>query len=206
MHALNEYLIDRKNGIIKLLTPPFDKSDLYPGYIKGYVPGVRENGGQYTHAAIWTIMAFAAMKDKERVWELFSMVNPVNHARTAQNVEKYKVEPYVMAADVYGAPPHEGRGGWTWYTGSAGWTYQLAIGSILGLQRVNDRLYLNPCIPDEWEGYEIRYRFGNTVYQLHIKNIKKDGTIRFVQNGQELADAFIALVDDGLEHHIEVGL
>lgn len=206
MHALNEYLIDRKNGIIKLLTPPFDKSDLYPGYIKGYVPGVRENGGQYTHAAIWTIMAFAAMKDKERVWELFSMVNPVNHARTAQDVEKYKVEPYVMAADVYGAPPHEGRGGWTWYTGSAGWTYQLAIGSILGLQRVNDRLYLNPCIPDEWEGYEIRYRFGNTVYQLHIKNIKKDGTIRFVQNGQELADAFIALVDDGLEHHIEVGL
>jgi len=206
MNALNAQLIDRKNKIIKLLTPPFDKSDLYPGYIKGYVPGVRENGGQYTHAAIWTIMAFAALKDKERVWELFSMVNPVNHARTAQDVEKYKVEPYVMAADVYGAPPHEGRGGWTWYTGSAGWTYQLATGSILGLNREGDRLYLNPCIPDAWPGYEVRYRFGNTYYHLKVKNEKKDGSIRFYENGQPIEDPFITLQDDGTEHHIEVAL
>ncbi|WP_300597600.1 glucoamylase family protein [Niabella sp.] len=206
MNALNKFLVDRQNKIIKLLTPPFDKSDLYPGYIKGYVPGVRENGGQYTHAAIWTIMAFAALKDKERVWELFSMVNPVNHTRTAEAVEKYKVEPYVMAADVYGAPPHEGRGGWTWYTGSAGWTYQLAIGSILGLNREGDRLYFNPCIPDAWEGYEIRYRFGNTYYQLQIQNEKKDGSIRLSENGQSLSDPFITLQDDGNEHHIIVEL
>ncbi|MBZ4189157.1 cyclic beta 1-2 glucan synthetase [Niabella sp. 3A5MI-3] len=206
MTALNEHLVDRQNKIIKLLTPPFDKSDLYPGYIKGYVPGVRENGGQYTHAAIWTIMAFAALKDKERVWELFSMVNPVNHAHTPQDVEKYKVEPYVMAADVYGAPPHEGRGGWTWYTGSAGWTYQLAVGSILGLHREGDRLYLNPCIPDEWEGYEIRYRFGQTFYFLYIKNRNKDGNIRFVENGQLLNEGYITLQDDGTEHHIEAQL
>ncbi|SDE25252.1 GH36-type glycosyl hydrolase domain-containing protein [Niabella drilacis] len=206
MKALNEQLIDRKNKIIKLLTPPFDKSDLYPGYIKGYVPGVRENGGQYTHAAIWTIMAFAALKDKERVWELFSMVNPVNHTRSAQDVEKYKVEPYVMAADVYGAPPHEGRGGWTWYTGSAGWTYQLAIGSILGINRQGDRLYLTPCIPDEWEGYQIRYRFGNTLYHLQFKNEKKEGRVRFSENGQTSNEPFIALKDDGNEHYIEVTL
>ncbi|WP_026309544.1 glycoside hydrolase family 94 protein [Niabella aurantiaca] len=206
MNALNEHLVDRRNKIIKLLTPPFDQSDLYPGYIKGYVPGVRENGGQYTHAAIWSIMAFAALKDKDRVWELFSMVNPVNHARTAADVEKYKVEPYVMAADVYGAPPHEGRGGWTWYTGSAGWTYQLSVGSILGLRREGDRLYLDPCVPDTWEEYEIRYRFGKTFYFLYIKNRNKDGKVRFIEKGQALTDAFITLQDDGMEHHIEVEL
>ncbi|MGJ7031083.1 GH36-type glycosyl hydrolase domain-containing protein [Niabella hirudinis] len=204
MEALNEQLIDRKNKIIKLLTPPFDKSDLYPGYIKGYVPGVRENGGQYTHAAIWTIMAFAALKDKERVWELFSMVNPVNHTSTAQDVEKYKAEPYVMAADIYGAPPHEGRGGWTWYTGSAGWTYQLAIGSILGIHREGNRLYLDPCIPDAWPGYEVRYRFGNTYYYLQVKNEKKAGGIRYSENGKTFSDPFITLQDDGNEHHIDV--
>lgn len=204
MDALNKYLVDRKNGIIKLLSPPFDKSDLYPGYIKGYLPGVRENGGQYTHAAIWTIMAFAAMHNKERVWELFNIVNPVNHALTPEKVHQYKVEPYVMAADVYGAPPHEGRGGWTWYTGSAGWTYQLVIQSILGINRVNDKLYLNPVVPDEWNDYEIRYQFGKSSYLLKVKNIRKDGSIRFLENGNELSDKFVNLVDDGAQRIIEV--
>ncbi|WP_346237629.1 GH36-type glycosyl hydrolase domain-containing protein [Niabella insulamsoli] len=204
MASLNEHLIDRENGIIKLLTPAFDKSDLYPGYIKGYVPGVRENGGQYTHAAIWTMMAFAMIKDKERVWELFSMVNPVNHAVTKDETQKYKVEPYVMAADVYGVAPHEGRGGWTWYTGSAGWTYQLALEHILGLKRKGDELHIDPCIPDDWPGFEVNYKFGNTLYQLHVRNEKRDGSKSIVIDENATADDFIRLADDGQVHRVTV--
>ena len=207
MKSLNKYLVDREHGLIKLLSPAFDKSDLYPGYIKGYVPGVRENGGQYTHAAVWAMMAFAAMKDNKTVWELFSMTNPVNHGLNDEDVQKYKVEPYVMAADVYGVAPHEGRGGWTWYTGSAGWTYQLALESILGVKREADKLYINPCIPDEWEGFEINYRVGeNTFYYLTISNKKKDGTARFTVDGKVLNDNFITLVDDGVTHQVKVEL
>ncbi|MFT4094137.1 MAG: glucoamylase family protein [Niabella sp.] len=203
MSSLNEHLIDRKNGIIKLLTPAFDKSDLYPGYIKGYVPGVRENGGQYTHAAIWTMMAFAIRKDREKVWELFSMVNPVNHTHTLEETEKYKAEPYVMAADVYGVAPHEGRGGWTWYTGSAGWTYQLALEHILGLQRKENELRINPCIPDSWPGFDISYRFGNTFYNIRLHNEKKDGSIQYTLDGK-VTHQLITLTDDGGTHEILV--
>ncbi|WP_460686744.1 GH36-type glycosyl hydrolase domain-containing protein [Niabella aquatica] len=205
MVSLNEHLIDRKHGIIKLLTPAFDKSDLYPGYIKGYVPGVRENGGQYTHAAIWTMMAFAMIKDNERVWELFSMVNPVNHAAGRSEMQQYKVEPYVMAADVYGVAPHEGRGGWTWYTGSAGWTYQLALEHILGLQRKGNELHINPCIPDSWPGFELNYRFGSAIYQIKIINRKKDErTITLNIDGELVMDQFLLLQDDGQAHHVTV--
>src|ERR1700720_2676815 len=125
MEAVDQRLVRRRDALIQLLDPPFDKSTLNPGYIKGYVPGVRENGGQYTHAAIWTVMAFAALGDSRRAWELFHLINPVNHARTEAAVATYKVEPYVVAADVYAVAPHIGRGGWTWYTGSAGWMYRL---------------------------------------------------------------------------------
>ena len=205
MKSLNKYLVDRENGLIKLLTPAFDKSDLYPGYIKGYVPGVRENGGQYTHAAVWAMMAFAAMKDNKTVWELFSMTNPVNHGLNEEDIEKYKVEPYVIAADVYGVAPHEGRGGWTWYTGSAGWMYQLALEFILGVKREANKLYINPCIPEEWEGFEINYRVGeNTFYHISLKNKRKDGSIQITVNDQRVSDEFIMLNEDGQIHEVHV--
>ena len=135
MKAVDERLVRRDHALIQLLDPPFDRSDLDPGYIRGYVPGVRENGGQYTHGAIWAAMAFAALGDRERAWELTTMINPVNHARTPEGVATYKVEPYVIAADVYAVAPHTGRGGWTWYTGSAGWMYRLIVESLLGVTR-----------------------------------------------------------------------
>ena len=205
MASLNKYLVDRENGLIKLLTPAFDKSDLYPGYIKGYVPGVRENGGQYTHAAVWAMMAFAAMKDSKTVWELFSMTNPVNHSLNDEDVQKYKVEPYVMAADVYGVAPHQGRGGWTWYTGSAGWTYQLALGSILGVKRDGDKLYINPCIPEEWDGFELNYRVGeNSFYYFTVNNKNKNGNISFSVDGEATGVDFVELVDDGKTHQVLV--
>ena len=134
MNAVDARLVRRDHALIQLLDPPFDTSDLDPGYIRGYVPGVRENGGQYTHGAIWTAMAFAALGDGARAWELTAMINPVNHARTPERSATYKVEPYVVAADVYALAPHTGRGGWTWYTGSAGWMYRLVVESLLGLK------------------------------------------------------------------------
>ena len=137
-----------------------------PGYIKGYVPGVRENGGQYTHAAIWLIMAFAALKDKKRTWELLKMINPVHHGSTAKEIAIYKVEPYVIAADVYAVSQHTGRGGWTWYTGSAGWMYQLIVGSLLGLRRKAETLFFTPCLPAEWESVSIHYRYHDTIYHI----------------------------------------
>src|SRR3990167_9380647 len=140
MDAVDKRLVNRDHALIQLLDPPFDKSSLDPGYIKGYVPGVRENGGQYTHGAIWTVMAFAALGDSARAWELFGMINPVNHASAEAAIATYKVEPYVVAADVYAVAPHTGRGGWTWYTGSAGRMYRLIVESLLGLKREGDKL------------------------------------------------------------------
>ena len=153
---------------MKLLDPPFDKSAVNPGYIKGYVPGVRENGGQYTHAAVWAAMAFAELGDARRAWELFTMINPVNRTKSAAALATYKVEPYVMAADVYAAPPHTGRGGWTWYTGSAGWMYRLAIESLLGLTLEGDKLRLAPCLPANWPGFKLRYRYRDTLYRIVV--------------------------------------
>ena len=170
MAAVEQYLIRRGDGLVILFTPPFDKGQLDPGYIKGYVPGVRENGGQYTHAAIWTLIAFSMLGDGERAGELFSLLNPINHSSTRAGLHKYKVEPYAAVGDVYAVPPHTGRGGWTWYTGSAGWMYRAGLESILGFKLSGDRLKIDPCVPRWWHEFEIIYRRDRAIYQIKIEN------------------------------------
>jgi cyclic beta-1,2-glucan synthetase len=205
MKSVDARLVRYENSLVQLLDPPFDKSDLDPGYIKGYVPGVRENGGQYTHAAIWVAMAFARLGNNMKAWEIFKLINPVNHALSPKEVAKYKVEPYVIAADVYAVPPHTGRGGWTWYTGSAGWMYRLIIESLLGLRLETDKLFIEPCIPSEWDSYTIHYRFRETIYRIsvirqndHLSQtaIKIDGVVQ--------QEGFIRLHNDQKEHLVEV--
>ncbi len=168
MDAVDSHLVRRDNNLIQLLDPPFDSSDLNPGYIKGYVPGVRENGGQYTHAAIWAAMAFAELGDSRRAWELLGMINPVNHGRNKEEIATYRVEPYVVAADVYAVSPHTGRGGWSWYTGSAGWMYRLVMESLLGMKRETDRLRFTPCVPESWGSFKVRYRYRETTYHITV--------------------------------------
>jgi cellobiose phosphorylase len=209
MQALDERLVRRKHALIQLLDPPFDTSDLDPGYIRGYVPGVRENGGQYTHGAIWAAMAFAALGDGEHAWELAKMMNPVNHALTPEGVATYKVEPYVVAADVYAVAPHIGRGGWSWYTGSAGWMYRLVIESLLGLTREKDRLRFTPCLPADWASFTIRYRYGATVYAIAVRQApaglgETAGAASVTLNGVAQADSSVPLVDDQAEHLVTV--
>ena len=204
MLSLARVLIDHQNGLIKLLDPPFDKSTQEPGYIKGYVPGVRENGGQYTHGAIWAVMAFAMMGETQRVKELLSMINPINHGSTREQVDRYLVEPYVMAADIYGSEPHTGRGGWTWYTGSASWMYRLIVETVLGLQLKVNTLTFKPCIPAEWEHFKIHYRFRETVYHCAFHQVKPGGEIRLIVDGVEREDRFVALNDDHQEHFVEI--
>ncbi len=170
MAAVDEYLIRRGDGLVLLFTPPFDHADLDPGYIKGYLPGIRENGGQYTHGAIWSVLAFATLGDGNKAGELFSILNPINHTSTTAGVYRYKVEPYVMAGDVYAEPPHTGRGGWTWYTGAAGWMYQAGIEWILGFRLRGTELRLEPCIPTTWPGYEIHFRYHTATYDIVVEN------------------------------------
>src|SRR5260370_22440992 len=174
MEAVMERLVRPGDKLIKLLDPPFDHSALHPGYIKGYVPGVRENGGQYTHAAIWTVIAFALLGDNERAWELAALLNPIQHGATAADIATYKVEPYVIAADVYAVAPHTGRGGWTWYTGSAGWMYRLLTETLLGLNLEGNRLRLIPRLPKRWTSYKIHYRYRRTPYHITIPNLPAD--------------------------------
>ncbi len=169
MRQVDARLVRRDSGVIQLLDPPFDKADLNPGYIRGYVPGVRENGGQYTHAAIWTAMAFARMGDSEKAWELMRMISPVRHAEDAESVARYKVEPYVVTADVYAVSPHVGRGGWSWYTGSSGWLYRLIIESLLGVSREANQLRLAPMLPAEWSTFKLHYRFGASSYAITVE-------------------------------------
>jgi cyclic beta-1,2-glucan synthetase len=205
MDSLDKRLVRRDEMLIQLLDPPFDKSDMDPGYIKGYVPGVRENGGQYTHAAIWASMAFAQQGDNVRAWELMDIINPLHHGSQPEQVAIYKAEPYVVAADVYAVKPHIGRAGWSWYTGSAGWLYRLIIESLLGLQRQGDRLRLLPCIPAEWTHYSMTYRFGSTSYQLEIKQVSADTAIAgygLVLDNEVLTTEFIPLVDDQAKHGV----
>jgi cellobiose phosphorylase len=205
MEALDARLVRRDQGLIQLLDPPFDTSDLNPGYIQGYVPGVRENGGQYTHAAIWAVMAFAALGDRQRTWELFSMINPLNHARSPEGIATYKVEPYVVAADVYAVSPHIGRGGWSWYTGSAGWMYRLILESLLGLRLEGDTLHLAPCLPVDWNGFKLHYRYRETVYHIAVTQMPAGkGETRVTVDGIERPDPTIPLVDDDREHWVEV--
>src|SRR5207237_1174238 len=168
MNAVDERLLRPDKGVVQLLDPPFDQSTLDPGYIKGYVPGVRENGGQYTHAAIWSAMAFASLGDSSRAWKLLNMINPINHGGCPPGIATYKVEPYVVAADVYALSPHTGRGGWTWYTGSAGWMYRLIIESLLGLRLDVDKLYFEPHLPSNWNTFKMHYRYRETVYHITV--------------------------------------
>ena len=214
MEQVDKRLVRRDAQLIQLLSPPFDKSALEPGYIKGYVPGVRENGGQYTHAAIWATMAYAMMGDKERAWELFAMLNPVNHSATVADMERYKVEPYVMSADIYAAQPHTGRGGWTWYTGAAGWMYRLSVETLLGLHREVDHLRITPCIPPHWDTYKIRYRYLETYYHITLVRAGDPSEHRVTLDGVVVNETGVAktdqtpglipLVNDQLEHHVEV--
>jgi cyclic beta-1,2-glucan synthetase len=205
MNSVYEHLVRHDARLVQLLEPPFDHSLHHPGYISGYVPGVRENGGQYTHAAIWSVMAFAALGDSRRAWELMNLINPVNHGRTAEDVATYRVEPYVVAADVYANAPHTGRGGWSWYTGSAGWMYRLILESLLGVQRVADKLHLAPCLPVEWKGFTLRYRYLDTVYHVTVSQAQRgDGRARAWLDGAFQAGNEVPLVNDGAEHRIEV--
>jgi len=205
MKSVNRRLVREDARLILLLDPPFDKSNLNPGYIKGYVPGVRENGGQYTHSAIWMAMAQAAMGHCERAWELFSLINPISHGTTPADVSTYRVEPYVVAADVYGVAPHAGRGGWTWYTGSAGWMYRLIVESLLGFHVQGNELRFTPSLPKEWSKFQLHYRYRETFYHITVHSSGADGNIIHMKSdGGDITDDFVTLVDDGRDHTIEI--
>jgi cellobiose phosphorylase len=207
MNALDERLVRRDHSLIQLLDPPFDSSELNPGYIRGYVPGVRENGGQYTHAAIWAAMAFATLGEKARAWELLGMINPLHHGESPERTAVYKVEPYVVAADVYALAPHTGRGGWTWYTGSAGWMYRLVVESLLGLRLTAGRLYFTPCLPADWQGFTLHYRYRETVYHISVRQTSGAGDGMTVSvDGVAQSDRAIPLLEDRGEHQVEVNL
>jgi cyclic beta-1,2-glucan synthetase len=209
MQSVVRRLVRPESGLLLLFSPPFDRTPLDPGYIKGYVPGIRENGGQYTHAAIWSVVAFAMLGEGDHATELFNLLNPILHTRGSEDLNRYKVEPYVIAADVYSEPPHEGRGGWTWYTGAAGWLYRAGLEWILGFQKRGSALRIDPCIPREWKGFEIDYRQSDTVYRITVENpggvcrgvsqISLDGTLL-------QGEALVPLVEDGGEHQVRVVL
>jgi cyclic beta-1,2-glucan synthetase len=209
MAAVDEHLVRDDAGLILLFTPPFDRTPRDPGYIKGYPPGVRENGGQYTHAAVWTVMAIAGLGHGDRAGELFGYLNPINRARTRADVERYQVEPYAMAADIYSEPPHVGRGGWTWYTGSAGWMYRAGLESILGIRAHGATLRLEPCIPRRWPSYEVTLRYRSARYAIRVDN--PNGATRGVADlevdGVALPPgAPIPLLDDGGTHRVRAVL
>jgi cellobiose phosphorylase len=201
MASLDAHLVDREAGLVKLLDPPFERMHPSPGYIQGYVPGVRENGGQYTHAAIWAAMAFAELGEHAKAWELFELINPVRHGA---DPETYKVEPYVIAADVYGVAPHLGRGGWTWYTGSAGWMYRLVMESLLGLRVETGRLRLSPRLRPGWEGYRMVLRHGASHYGIRIEAGEPGAAqAEWRLDGAHVAEG-LPLVDDGVRHELVV--
>jgi cyclic beta-1,2-glucan synthetase len=210
MAAVDAQLVSRSDGLIKLFTPPFDHGAHDPGYIKAYPPGIRENGGQYTHAAIWTTLAFALMGDGDRAGELFSLLNPINHAGNRAGIHRYQVEPYVVCADVYSAESHVGRGGWTWYTGSAGWMYRTAVEGMLGITPKGSVLWINPCIPRAWTGFEVTYRHRSATYHIAVDNPR--GVCRGIahicldQREFPKTDGGIPLVDDGADHQVRVTL
>jgi cyclic beta-1,2-glucan synthetase len=204
MDSVRSHLVRRDAHVILLLNPPFDTSHLDPGYIKGYVPGVRENGGQYTHAAIWVVMAVAALGSGDEAVELFHLLNPVNHARTPADVVRYKVEPYVVAADVYAHPAHVGHGGWTWYTGSASWMYRAGLESILGIERRGAFLSIKPCIPAAWPGFSVVLRFGAARYEIQVENPghRCTGAAAVELDGRAVDPSAIPLLDDGRAHSV----
>ncbi len=207
MEAVDTYLVHRDSALVQLLDPTFDHSDPSPGYIQGYLPGVRENGGQYTHAAVWSAMAFAALGDSQRAWELFTMLDPIRHADSAPAIALYRVEPYVIASDVYALPPHTGRGGWTWYTGSAGWMLRFMLESVLGLHIEADKLRMNPCCPQDWSSFELSYRWRDTLYRIMVHpsctDVLDSG---WSLDGVACATSAITLVDDRRDHAVVVRL
>ncbi|MGA8407013.1 MAG: glucoamylase family protein [Candidatus Acidiferrales bacterium] len=209
MAAVDQQLIRRPEGLILLLAPPFSHPVHDPGYIKGYPPGIRENGGQYSHASTWSLIAFAELGDGEKAAELFRMMNPINRSNSRANVQRYKVEPYAVAGDIYAEPPHVARGGWTWYTGSAGWLYRAGIEWILGFRLRGMALHMDPCIPRDWPGYSIEFRYHSSTYKIRVEN--PSGVTRGVAltelDGTLLAgSADIHLVDDGGVHQIRIVL
>ncbi len=208
MDAVGQRLVNTEERIIRLFDPPFNTGPLEPGYIKGYLPGVRENGGQYTHAAIWTTMAYALMGDTAKAWQCFDLINPIRHGSNAEAIATYKVEPYVVAADVYGAHPHEGRGGWTWYTGSAGWMYRLIVEVLVGLRlEGGTRLTFRPCVPQGWNSFVVNYRFQNTFYRIHFQVGQPSHHVgRVLIDNQEQSDKTVHLVDDRREHRVDITL
>lgn len=208
MASVLERLVKWDERLILLFTPPFDKTPRDPGYIKGYLPGIRENGGQYTHAALWTIWAVAQLGDGDQADALFRLINPIYRADTAEKVARYQVEPYVISADVYSVPPHTGRGGWTWYTGSAGWMYRLGLEAMLGLRREGAALRLDPCIPISWPGFSVTYRYGQAIYEIRVENPTgvNRGVKQLLLDGQPQSNEAIPLQDDGRHHRVEVKL
>jgi cellobiose phosphorylase len=208
MQAVDGRLVHRDAGLIQLFDPPFDKSSLNPGYIKGYFPGVRENGGQYTHGAIWTAIAFALMGDTDRAWDLFALLNPVHHSATSNQIATYKVEPYVIAADIYAVAPHIGRGGWTWYTGSAGWMYRLLLETLLGVNLEGNQLRLTPSMPRKWSTFTVHYRYRQTPYHIRITRLPSvsPGGNRLSLDGHALAGNTMSLLDDHRDHSVEMEL
>lgn len=204
MQSLNEHLVHHDEGLVQLLTPPFDKSDLNVGYIRGYVPGVRENGGQYTHGAIWAAMAYAALGDRQKAWQFFEMLSPINHAISFDKISTYRVEPYVMAADVYAVAPHNGRGGWTWYTGSAGWMYRFIVESLLGIKLQTNEMTIVPCIPAEWKDFKVHYRYRETVHHITVRQVDAGTGASLHFDGKRVEGKKLCLADDRLEHFIEV--
>jgi cyclic beta-1,2-glucan synthetase len=206
MQSVREQLIKDDDRLMLLFTPPFDLTQRDPGYVKGYVPGIRENGGQYTHAALWTLWAFTVLGDGNEAESLFRLLNPIYRSASAEQAATYKVEPYVISADVYGVPPHTGRGGWTWYTGSAAWMYRVGIEAILGLRRAGNHLSIEPCIPHHWPTYTVRYRHGSSLYVVTVTNAggASTGWKEVQLDGIRLASGAIPLVDDGQVHVVGV--
>ena len=205
MNSVDAHLVRRETALIQLLDPPFEHSNPSPGYVQGYVQGVRENGGQYTHAAVWVAMAFAALGDAGRAWEMFQMLDPTRHANSADAVARYKTEPYVMAGDVYAMAPHAGRGGWSWYTGAAGWMVQFILESLLGLRIEGDELRVVPCVPASWSSFRVHYRYRETPYHIRVRQTAgADHAPRLTLDGVKLARATIPLLDDRREHRVDV--
>jgi cyclic beta-1,2-glucan synthetase len=200
--------VRRGSRVVLLLTPPFDRTPLDPGYIKGYIPGVRENGGQYTHAALWVVLALARLGSGDEAVELFHMLNPVNHSRTPQEVQRYMTEPYAVAADVYDHPAHSGRGGWTWYTGAAGWMYRVAVEGILGLERRGSSFTVNPCIPSSWPSFSIDWRVGKGRYSIAVENPERRcrGVSLVELDGVPVDAGAIPLREEAGSHRVRVVL
>jgi cyclic beta-1,2-glucan synthetase len=208
MDAVSEYLVKRGDDMVLLFTPPFIASDPDPGYIQGYLPGVRENGAQYTHAAAWCAIAYAMLGDGDRAFELFAMLNPINHASTRGGAHRYKIEPFVVPGDVYSEPPHVGRGGWSWYTGAAGWLYRAGIEYMLGVRVQGTTVQVTPCIPRDWPGYTVRYRRGAATYVIRVDNPSRisTGTVDIDVDGRRVGGDRFPVVDDGREHRVDVRL